>query len=432
MQMLQGIQHLHSLSVLHLDIKADNVLYGGPQGKTIKIADFGMASYSKDVNEQRLRGTRVYMAPEMLAKEGYSSPADIWSFGVLCYAILVGKFPIGSSDDTPAELTSAIVQVEKQPNRLVQLAAKLRKAATAYHHQLCVYYAKQSVGKMFSTSTSENVSDMLADDTGLVGLSNADLTMKHASATSRLKVVELIMGLLQRSPQDRYTAGTALQAPMFFSYRCIRGIPHSEICQDIAWRALTVNRERMTKQTGSKAQKAKAQRTPDARGAKQPTKPTIQPEKKVQRAAVAEAHVPGIPVPLPEVPEVAVANPEGNFAQEQRLCEDPASRSCSTQNRNADSSLQNRNAEISSSPSSVLPSSSSATPATPAPPSANDGIDPHGSFHLSVGNEHGIDIMHERLAKSSILDSLPDHHRSPGHGLRSSEHEHLPRRANTR
>ncbi|CAE7807910.1 CMK2 [Symbiodinium sp. CCMP2592] len=77
-QLVAGLQHLHTHRVLHSDIKAENALYGGSDGRTLKLADFGLAVYitPNDGPLTRARGSRSYMAPEMLAGEGYGFPAD--------------------------------------------------------------------------------------------------------------------------------------------------------------------------------------------------------------------------------------------------------------------------------------------------------------------------------------------------------------------
>ena len=91
--------YLHSLNVVHRDIKLDNILIE-EDTKMVKMIDFG---FSVIVNQNRLKifcGTPSYMAPEIVSKIEYSGPpADIWALGVLLYALLCGKFPFRGQND---------------------------------------------------------------------------------------------------------------------------------------------------------------------------------------------------------------------------------------------------------------------------------------------------------------------------------------------
>ena len=92
-QIVYGLAHCHCRSVLHRDIKPDNILMDGEDG--IKICDFGVSrliTRNQVINEQC--GTPAYIAPEIIAEKGYSGYyADLWSLGILLYTILQGTVP---------------------------------------------------------------------------------------------------------------------------------------------------------------------------------------------------------------------------------------------------------------------------------------------------------------------------------------------------
>ncbi|KIM80012.1 hypothetical protein PILCRDRAFT_541998 [Piloderma croceum F 1598] len=97
-ELLLGLQSLHSLRVVHRDLKPDNVLIS-PNGH-LAIADFGFAkSFSKKgwVNARMTEplGTAGYLAPEILDHHlptvGYSSAVDIWGYGMILLEMLLGK-----------------------------------------------------------------------------------------------------------------------------------------------------------------------------------------------------------------------------------------------------------------------------------------------------------------------------------------------------
>lgn len=85
----------HKVIIMHRDIKAANILFH--EGR-IKVADFGFAKLIDEVDKNArkahtLLGTPLYMAPQILNDENYSTKCDIWSTGVLFYEILFGKLP---------------------------------------------------------------------------------------------------------------------------------------------------------------------------------------------------------------------------------------------------------------------------------------------------------------------------------------------------
>jgi serine/threonine-protein kinase HSL1 (negative regulator of Swe1 kinase) len=99
-QMIAGLSYCHRFSICHRDLKPENILMDG--NRNIKIVDFGMAALQPA--KQFLKtacGSPHYAAPEVIRSEGYSGDkADIWSCGVILYAMIVGTLPFdGTSFD---------------------------------------------------------------------------------------------------------------------------------------------------------------------------------------------------------------------------------------------------------------------------------------------------------------------------------------------
>jgi len=92
-QLINGIQYCHSKSIYHRDIKLENIILDSEQN--MKIIDFGFATFApKNKYLNFFCGTPSYMAPEICAKRDYlGQGVDIWSSGVLLYALLCGHFP---------------------------------------------------------------------------------------------------------------------------------------------------------------------------------------------------------------------------------------------------------------------------------------------------------------------------------------------------
>ena len=97
-QIIEGLGYIHRKRILHRDIKLDNILLDGKGN--VKIADFGVSKLVKPGDVMREQsGTPAYIAPEILKEEGYMGfKADIWSAGVVLYAMLCGTVPFKASN----------------------------------------------------------------------------------------------------------------------------------------------------------------------------------------------------------------------------------------------------------------------------------------------------------------------------------------------
>ena len=109
-QIVAGIRYCHHSLILHRDVKLDNILLD--EHMVVKICDFGVSRFIKKgqiINEQC--GTPAYIAPEIIKDEGYEGCyADIWSMGVLLYAMVTGTVPFKANN--LEELHDAILSGE--------------------------------------------------------------------------------------------------------------------------------------------------------------------------------------------------------------------------------------------------------------------------------------------------------------------------------
>ncbi|CAG2122402.1 unnamed protein product, partial [Medioppia subpectinata] len=95
-QLISGVEYLHSKGIVHRDLKPENILLD--DNDIIKISDFGMSTLFRHSGKERLLnqkcGTVPYMAPEIfIHKEYRAEPADIWSCGVILVTLLTGELP---------------------------------------------------------------------------------------------------------------------------------------------------------------------------------------------------------------------------------------------------------------------------------------------------------------------------------------------------
>ena len=105
-QLAGALQALHGVSIAHLDIKPENVLYEiDTEESAINLIDFGLAMQLNSTGTRQLRpsstpcGTVGYMAPEIITDRMYSTAADIFSLGVVLYILLSGYPPFYGKDN---------------------------------------------------------------------------------------------------------------------------------------------------------------------------------------------------------------------------------------------------------------------------------------------------------------------------------------------
>ena len=107
-QIVSAIRYLHNQDIAHRDIKLENILLD--HTNNIKIIDFGYSTHQENTRKSKLFcGTTSYMPPEVIARREHNGiQADIWSLGVLLYAMVTGKFPFSGINEK--EIMSKILR----------------------------------------------------------------------------------------------------------------------------------------------------------------------------------------------------------------------------------------------------------------------------------------------------------------------------------
>ena len=152
-QLLAGLAYCHRFNICHRDLKPENILLD--QDHNIKIADFGMAALQPEGEYLRTScGSPHYAAPEIIASSKYRGDlADIWSVGIILYAMLNGFLPFDGGDlhstldlvkkgeyylseELSVEASDLIQRIlQKRPDRRITMAE-------IWHHPLLKKYER--------------------------------------------------------------------------------------------------------------------------------------------------------------------------------------------------------------------------------------------------------------------------------------------------
>lgn len=141
-QLISAVEFCHSRGVYHRDLKLENLLLDRTE-ENVKVADFGLSASTEQVRGDGLLytvcGAPAYMAPEVIQRRGYNgAKADIWSCGVILFALLSGTLPF-------------------QDESLQMMCQKIVKADYEFRPGF-PHGARKLVGKMLTPDTSRRIS----------------------------------------------------------------------------------------------------------------------------------------------------------------------------------------------------------------------------------------------------------------------------------
>lgn len=108
LDIVSAVMHCHDSEIVHRDLKPENFLFDNESEEScLKLIDFGCSRImSPEKKMRKLTGTLFYMAPEVF-ELNYDKKIDVWSLGVILYAMLSGSVPF--TGQTPDEIKSSIL-----------------------------------------------------------------------------------------------------------------------------------------------------------------------------------------------------------------------------------------------------------------------------------------------------------------------------------
>ncbi|XP_078676614.1 serine/threonine-protein kinase ULK3-like [Branchiostoma floridae x Branchiostoma belcheri] len=125
-QLAMALQFLRSKNISHMDLKPQNILLSSRDNPVLKLADFGFAQYMGDeARMTSLRGSPLYMAPEMFCNTKYDARVDLWSLGVILYEALFGRAPFYSRSYAELEVKIRDTRPVEIPQG-IQISGKCR------------------------------------------------------------------------------------------------------------------------------------------------------------------------------------------------------------------------------------------------------------------------------------------------------------------
>lgn len=128
----RGLAHIHSFSIVHRDIKTENILIDA-RGVAV-IADFGLATWLSDEEQMKKRcGSPGYVAPEMCLGLRYGCKVDVFGAGVLLYFMLSKEMPFSNLDMDATSILKKTVACQLHLRRAPwdSLSSPLRKMLRA-------------------------------------------------------------------------------------------------------------------------------------------------------------------------------------------------------------------------------------------------------------------------------------------------------------
>lgn len=229
-QILFGIAFCHERSLIHTDLKLENVLlvndtydrieqdgraYRIPTETDVRIIDFGGATYSEQ-HHARMINTRQYRAPEVILGLGWSYPSDLWSIGCMISELYTGELLFGTHEDAEhLALMERILGTRFSTKMTFSAIKKCREEAKAHGGS---NGRKRRRGRSSSLPRADRMFNETSGRLQWPRIASSEESRRHVASVKALRTVfgghpdllDLLGRLLTLDPDERITARDAL------------------------------------------------------------------------------------------------------------------------------------------------------------------------------------------------------------------------------
>ncbi|KAM7383703.1 hypothetical protein PAMA_011184 [Pampus argenteus] len=213
-QLTTALSHLHSIGIVHADLKPDNIMVADRRQRPLKVKliDFGLAEFVSEVEAGVCTQTRWYRAPEVILRSHYNEAIDMWSLGLTAAELALG-FPLYAGE-TEYEVLRYIMDTQGQP------ADYLLDPGTCTND----YFYRQENGQQqwrfktpeeFTHDTGCNVGDMKHIILNSFGHIEVVMVIGSGRQHNQRLFIDLMKKMLQLDPDHRLKAMEVLQHPFF-------------------------------------------------------------------------------------------------------------------------------------------------------------------------------------------------------------------------
>lgn len=151
---VHAVTYMHSHNIAHRDLKLENIKFTSENTSksNIKILDFGFACKLND-DDKEMEGdcyTLDYAAPEILSNKKYTESCDLWSLGVILYALLCGSMPFRRSNEFD----------DKKQNRKEKIKKRIKGGHIDCHNERWISLndsAKDLIRRLLTTSPERRI-----------------------------------------------------------------------------------------------------------------------------------------------------------------------------------------------------------------------------------------------------------------------------------